>query len=173
MPNPFVFDVGLPVGYRNYKLLKPFYFGGTLEPFVGFSKYDFSYTYAVAGQALESPKLLGARIYSPFGFCMYPLKNPFEVYCEVGLGASFNWIWDGRFGKTFIVGNVFPAFFASVKIGAAWDIFNLSICGTYDAIMGFSFRVETGIVIRLQKKVTVPANSAPTEINNSVRKKEG
>ncbi len=172
LPSPFVFDVGFPVGYRNYKLLKPFYFGGTLEPFVGFSKYAFPYSYSLAGYNLESPKLLGARVYSPFGFCMYPLKNQFEVYCEVNAGASFTWIWDGHFGQTFLAGSVYPAFFSSIKIGATWDIFNLSICGTYDTIMGFSFRVETGIVIRLQKKMTVPANSTPTEINNLRREKE-
>lgn len=152
LPDPFIFDIAVQVGYRNYKLLKPFYFGGTLEPYLGISRSDFPYNYSYQGYYLGAPKMCGARIYSPFGFCMFPLSNKFEVYGEIDLGASINLIWSGQVFPVSVASNVFPAFYGAFKIGAAWDIFNLSVCGTYDGITGFSFRVETGVIIRLGKK---------------------
>lgn len=159
LPSPWLFDVSIPNGYRNYKLIKPFYFGITAEPYLGFSPSVFPYNYSYRGYYLGNPKLMGIRTYVPIGFCMFPLKNKFEVFGEIDLGASFNWIWDGRIGSTFIIGNMFYAFYGSVKIGVAWDMANLSICGTYDAIMGFSFRVEAGIVINLKRSKVIPASS--------------
>ncbi|MCR5188805.1 MAG: WD40 repeat domain-containing protein [Treponema sp.] len=160
LPSPWLFDVSIPIGYRNYKLLKPFYFGITAEPYLGFSPSTFPYNYSWQGYYLGNPKLLGVRAYIPFGFCMFPLKNKFEVFGEIDLGASFNWIWDGRIGTSFIIGSMFYAFYGEIKVGVAWDMANISLCATYDAILGFSFRVEAGIVINLKKSKLIPASAA-------------
>ena len=43
----------------------------------------------------------------------------------------------------------FPSFSMELKIGAAWDFINLSLCGNYDFIQGLTFRVEFGALINI------------------------
>ena len=149
LPEPYIFDVYMPIGYRNYDLIKPFYFGGSIEPYIGFPEETFPYKYSQNGYSLGNPKLLGTRFYAPIGFCMYPLKNSFEVYAELNFGLSLNCVWNGKIGTNSVTSTMFPSFYSSAKIGAAWKIANLSICGTYDALYGISFAVEAGIIINI------------------------
>jgi len=143
------FYLDVPIGYRNYDLLRPFYFGGTAETSFGVPSNNFPYKYFTKSGKLVNPLLFSECIYVPFGLCMYPWKNSLEVYWEVGLGASFSCLWNGNFGGGLKRSSFFPAFYGNVKIGAAWDFMNLSMCGSYDAIKGFSFGAELGALINI------------------------
>lgn len=150
LPSPFFLELYIPVGYKNYNLLFPFYFGGNIEWYIGFSPRDsYPYTYKVNGSFEHNPFLNGIRIYAPVGILIYPWQNGWSMFAQAAPGISLNWIWNGHLGKKGVTSKIFPAFFAELKIGAAWDFFNFSISGRYDAILGFSFATDIGFEFNL------------------------
>ncbi len=152
---PYIFNLSVPLGYRNYELIQPLYFGGTTEISLGIPSQNFPYYYYDARGDLQTPKLLSIKLYSPIGFCIYPFKNSFELYVETGLGVSFHSIWNTQFASNWISSKFYPSFYGNVKLGVAWDFLNLSICGSYDAVLGFSYGLELGLIINVNASRTI------------------
>lgn len=152
---PYIFNLSVPLGYRNYELIQPLYFGGTTEISLGIPSPNFPYYYYDARGDLQTPKLLSIKLYSPIGFCIYPFKNSLEFYVETGLGVSFHSIWNTKFASNWISSKFYPSFYGNVKLGVAWDFLNLSICGSYDAVLGFSYGLELGLIINVNASRTI------------------
>lgn len=155
MSDPNLLEISLPVGYRNYDLIRPFYFGGTVEPYFSIPDKEYPFNYTVGGEKMKSPSLVGTKIYVPAGFCIYPLRNSLEIYTEMGLGISLNQLWNRKLGSKQIHTKVYPAFFGNLKVGAAWDFLNLSLCANYDAILGISFGAEIGAIVNIGGSRTI------------------
>lgn len=150
LPSPYMVQLYVPVGYQNYKLLFPFYLGGNIEWYLGFSnKESYPYTYTSNGSTLKTPKLNGIRIYAPIGITFYPWQNGWSFFAEMAPGFSLNWLWNGKLGSNGVTSKIFPGFFAEIKLGAAWDFFTFSISGRYDAVLGFSFATDVGLQFNL------------------------
>lgn len=146
---PYKFEVTLPVGYRNYDLIQPFYFGGSTEFCLGFPADSFPYRYYDTNGNLRNPQLVSIKMYSPIGFCIYPFKNSLEVFIEASIGISMHVLWNGQIGGQGVSSKFFPAFYSNLKAGVAWDFLNVSLCGSYDAILGFSYGIEVGAIINI------------------------
>lgn len=143
-------------GYRNYDLIRPFYFGGTMDIALSIPSNNFSFSYTDAeGNHLNNPFLIAAKIYAPIGFCMYPLKNSFEVFCELGFGLSLSGIWSGGVVNNFLMTKLYPAFYTNFRTGVAWDFINLSLVCSYDAILGFNYGIELGAIINIGGSRTI------------------
>lgn len=149
LPNPFTTAYSFGAGYKNYSLIKPFYFGGELEPFIGFPKDTFPFAYKVKGAPTKSPLLVGMKIYAPVGFSMKPLNNDLEVFGEMLLGTSLMELWNGKMGSESIASKTFSSFYIAAKVGAGWKFVNLSIRGEYDTILQFSVSANLGFQIKL------------------------
>ena len=146
----FPLSLILPMGYKNYDLLRPFYFGGTLELDFSFPSSDFPYKYYDSiGEQMNSPFLVGFKLYAPIGACIYPLKNSFEVFGEFGLGIGFSGIWSGNVGNKMLLTKLYPAFFMNLRTGVAWDFINLTLNLSYDAVTGIAYGVELGAIINI------------------------
>lgn len=146
---PFPYAINTIAGYRNYDLIRPFYFGGTIDPTFCITSDDFPYKYHTSTGQEINPVFVSGKVYAPLGICMYPLKNSLEVYMEMGLGVSTNCLWNGSFGVAAKRSKFQPAFYGNVKLGAAWDFINISLCGSYDAIVGMGFGIEIGALINI------------------------
>ena len=149
LPTPYMIAVSAGIGYKNYKWLKPFYIGAEVEPFIGFPTSQFPYTYKLRGGSIESPLLMGMKVYAPVGFAMKPWSNDWEVFGEVLLGSSLCQLWDRQFGDSRITSKVFPSFYIAGKVGLGWKFISLSVRGEYDTILQFSFSADVGININL------------------------
>ena len=68
---------------------------------------------------------------------------------------SFHSIWNTKFASNWISSKFYPGFYGNVKLGVAWDFLNLSICGSYDAVLGFSYGLELGLIINLNASRTI------------------
>ena len=146
----FPLSLILPMGYKNYDLLRPFYFGGTLELDFSFPSSSFPYKYYDSiGEQMNSPFLVGFKLYAPIGACIYPLKNSFEVFGEFGLGIGFSGIWSGNVGNKMLLTKLYPAFFMNLRTGVAWDFINLTLNLSYDAVTGIAYGVELGAIINI------------------------
>ncbi len=146
----FPLSLILPMGYRNYDLLRPFYFGGSLELDLGFPSSNFPYKYYDSlGEKMNSPLLVGFKLYAPFGACMYPLKNGFEVFGEFGMGIGFSGIWSGGLGSRMLLTKLYPSFFVNFRTGVAWNFLNLTFNFSYDAVTGMAYGVELGAIINI------------------------
>ena len=149
LQDPYTYEISLPIGYKNFSLIKPFYFGGFVEPFIGFPKSDFPYTYKIDGNAVVSPRLIGAKIYAPIGFSIRPLKNSLTIYSDINLGLSLNSLWNEKVGTNFIASKIYPSFYGALKIGAMWRFLNLNLVGSYDGITNLSIAAELGFSISI------------------------
>lgn len=149
LPTPYMIAVSAGIGYKNYKWLKPFYVGAEVEPFIGFPTSQFPYSYKLRGGSIESPLLMGMKIYAPVGFAMKPLSNDLEVFGEVLLGTSLCQLWDRQFGDSRITSKVFPSFYIAGKVGLGWKFISVSVRGEYDTILQFSFSADVGFNINL------------------------
>lgn len=146
---PYKFEISLPAGYRNYDLIQPFYFGGSVEFCLGFPGDTYPYKYYDIYGNLRNPELVSIKMYAPIGFCLYPLKNSLEVYAETGVGINIHSLWNGEIGGQGVSSKLFPAFYGNIKAGLAWDFINISLCGSYDAILGFSYGIEVGVILNI------------------------
>ena len=86
---------------------------------------------------------------------MYPLKNSFEVFCELGFGLSLSGIWSGGVVNNFLMTKLYPAFYTNFRTGVAWDFINLSLVCSYDAILGFNYGIELGAIINIGGSRTI------------------
>lgn len=153
---PFPVTFIMPAGYRNYDLLRPVYFGGTLELDFALPNVNFPYSYKNSeGNAIRNPFLIGFKIYAPIGFCMYPLKNSFEIFGEFGLGMGFSGLWSGGFGNHLLITKLYPSFFVNFRTGVAWDFINLTFNFSYDAVTGMSYGIELGAIINIGGSRTI------------------
>ena len=146
---PYVFGFSFSTGYKNYSLIKPFYFGLIAEPFIGFAGESFPYTYKFNGEKSKNPRLIGIRGYIPLGFCIYPLKNSFELYTEFGFGASYTAMWNGYYPPNAYFSKFYPSYYMNVKVGVAWDFINFNITGSYEPMWGFDLGIDLGVIINL------------------------
>lgn len=149
LPSPYMMAVSAGIGYKNYSLIKPFYLGLEVEPFIGFPMSDFPYHYTLRGGQIASPFLIGAKIYTPLGFTMKPLNNNLEVFGEVLIGTSLCQLWNRQFGDSMITSKFFPSFYIAGKVGLGWKFISMSVRGEYDTILEFSFSADLGININL------------------------
>ncbi len=149
LPTPYMIAVSAGIGYKNYKWLKPFYVGAEVEPFIGFPTSQFPYSYKLRGGEIDTPLLMGMKVYAPVGFAMKPLSNDLEVFGEVLLGTSLCQLWDRQFGDSRITSKVFPSFYIAGKVGLGWKFISVSVRGEYDTILQFSFSADVGFNINL------------------------
>ena len=149
LKSPYSINFSITGGYLNYDLIQPFYFGGLSRACLGLPNSDFPYTYRDSTGVLKNPNLLTFYFGTPFGFAIYPLKNSLELYIETNMGLTLFKIWNGNIGINSMASQFFPSFSMELKIGAAWDFINLSLCGNYDFIQGLTFRVEFGALINI------------------------
>lgn len=144
-PKPYILGLNLAAGYTNYRLLQPFYFGGFLETHLGIPQKDiFPFKYQIDGEAIPDPFIAGAKIYAPFGICVFPFQRNIEVFIELDPGVAFNMIWNTKFGKKAVTSKLFPAFYCALKTGATYKGFSLYAEGNYDAVLGFGVSLGIG-----------------------------
>lgn len=146
---PYLFDLSLTTGYYNYDILQPFYFGGIISGSIGFPVSDFPYKYHTESATINSPVYVDLFFGIPFGFSIYPWRNSVELYVEIDNGLGLVKLWNGGFGQQSVAGKFYSIYELKVKIGAAWDFLNLSLCGNYDIMKGVSFEVQLGVIINI------------------------
>ena len=155
LPSPFIVDVSAGIGYKNYSLIQPFYFGGEIEPFIGFPVSDFPYNYKIKGNDIPSPFLIGAKIYIPVGFAIVPFNNDVEFFGEILGGTSLCALWDRKFGSESITTKIYPSLYVAARVGVGWKFMNVSVRGEYDTILRFSFSTNVGFNIKLPRRKTM------------------
>ncbi|MCR4735008.1 MAG: hypothetical protein K5829_08405 [Treponema sp.] len=145
--SPYNLTFSVDAGYLNHGVLFPFYFGGMIKPTLSIALKDYPYTYTniESEETLKNPLLVGSKIYVPIGFTFFPFTSDFEMYTQIQLGASFNFIWNGGIGSNGITSKVYPTFYGGVKIGAGYRYFQISICEEYEVLTGFTFSGQLGV----------------------------
>jgi len=147
--SPYKVQVGVDLGYKNYNLIRPFYFGGIIKPFLGMPGENFPFTYKTATETLKNPYMVGTKIMAPVGFCYYPLKNSFELYAEALIGIAFTAVWNGSLPPAMIISKVYPTVDVAAKLGASWDFINMAFNIDYNPITNFTFGVSLGLNLNL------------------------
>ena len=147
IPKPYILAICFAAGFTEYKLLQPFYFGGFLEPHVGIPQKSFPYKYELGGSSINGPLIVGGKLYTPFGICVYPFQENIEFFVEFAPGLSLNMMWDAKFGKDSITSKLYPAFYGQLRTGATYKGFSLFLEGNYDAILGFGVSAGIGYSI--------------------------
>mgnify|MGYP002852555920 CR=1 FL=1 len=155
LPSPYVVDVSVGVGYKNYDLIQPFYFGGEIEPFLGFPVSGFPYDYSIGTNSIDSPFLIGTKLYIPVGFAIVPYNNDVEFFGEILGGTSLCMLWDRQFGSESITTKIYPSMYVAARVGVGWKFMNVSVRGEYDTILNFSFSVNAGFSIKLPRRKTM------------------
>jgi len=146
---PYIFNFNFTAGYYNYDLIQPFYFGGLLSASLAIPDSNFPFNYSSPDGALQNPYLVGYNICAPIGFTLYPWKNSLEIHAEISIGANAYNLWNGGLFSNALIGKLYPSFYAGFKVGAAWDFIDLSICGNYNPIMGYSMGLSVGALINI------------------------
>ena len=164
IPKPYILGVSLSAGFTEYKLIQPFYFGGVLEPHVGFPQKKFPYQYELGGTAINGPLIIGGKLYAPFGICVFPFQENIEFFVEFAPGISLNMMWDAKFGKDAITSKLYPAFYGALRTGATYKGFTFFIEGNYDAILGFG--VSAGIGYSLNFSLSSTPNNVPSSLED-------
>lgn len=147
IPKPYILAICFAAGFTEYKLLQPFYFGGFLEPHVGIPQKSFPYKYELGGSSINGPLIVGGKLYTPFGICVYPFQENIEFFVEFAPGLSLNMMWDAKFGKDSITSKLYPAFYGQLRTGATYKGFSVFLEGNYDAILGFGVSAGIGYSI--------------------------
>ena len=160
IPKPYILGLSLAAGFTEYKLIQPFYFGGYLEPHVGIPQKKFPYQYSLNGKSIKGPLIIGGKLYTPFGICVFPFQENIEFFVEFAPGLSLNMMWDAKFGKDSITSKLYPAFYGMLRTGATYKGFTFFIEGNYDAILGFG--VSAGIGYSLNFDLSPTVDHAPS-----------
>ena len=142
-PGPYILGVSLAAGYTAYRIIQPFYFGGFLEPHIGFPQKDFPYKYSLDGAAISSPIIVGGKVYFPFGVCVFPFQKNIEVFIDFSPGIAMNVLWNAKFDKS-ISSKLYAGFYGALRTGANYKNFSVYIEGNYDAVLGFGFSIGVG-----------------------------
>lgn len=142
-PGPYILGLSLAAGYTAYRIIQPFYFGGFLEPHIGFPQKDFPYKYSLDGAAISSPIIVGGKVYFPFGVCVFPFQKNIEVFIDFSPGLAMNVLWNAKFDKS-ISSKLYAGFYGALRTGATYKNFSAYIEGNYDAVLGFGFSIGVG-----------------------------
>ena len=147
-PGPYILGASFAAGYTAYRFIQPFYFGGFLEPHVGFPQKDFPYTYSMGGSKISSPLIVGGKIYFPFGICVYPFQKNIELFVDFAPGIVMNMLWNTKFDNA-ITSKLYTGFYGSLRTGFTYKNFSVFLEGNYDAILGFGFSIGVGYNINV------------------------
>ncbi|MBO4640430.1 MAG: hypothetical protein J5710_11795 [Treponema sp.] len=147
-PGPYIWGASFAAGYIAYRFIQPFYFGGFMEPHVGFPQKDFPYTYAMDGATIANPLIIGGKFYFPFGLCVYPFQKNIEFFVDFAPGIVFNMLWNTKFDNA-ITSNLYTGFYGALRTGITYKNFSVFIEGNYDAILGFGVSIGIGYNINI------------------------
>lgn len=149
---PYVISANICVDVCSYDLIKPFYFGGQISPFISFPESDFPYIYSTATSQLDSPFLVGASLDGIAGLFIRPFKNKdFGLSAEILLGGGICFLWNRKLASKCITSKVFPSFNVGTKLGFSWKFINTFLGATYDSVQKVSINFGIGASINLKK----------------------
>ena len=146
-PGPYILGTSIAAGYTAFKLIQPFYFGGFIEPHLGFPQKDFPYKYQLNGSEISSPLIVGGKVYFPFGICVYPFQKNIEFFVDIAPGIVMNFLWNTKFGEEAITSRIFTGFYAALRTGITYKNFSVFLEGNYDAVTGFGVSLGVGYSI--------------------------
>lgn len=149
---PYLISANICVDVCSYDLIKPFYFGGQISPFISFPESDFPYIYSTATSQLDSPFLVGASLDGIAGLFIRPFKNKdFGLSAEILLGGGICFLWNRKLASKCITSKVFPSFNVGTKLGFSWKFINTFLGATYDSVQKVSINFGIGASINLKK----------------------
>lgn len=150
-PKPFNFAVGLNVGYENFKLIYPFYFGALIKPKIAFSSPEnFPYHYKTQkGDNFLIPSLINAQLMAEIGYCL-ATKKDLDILISLCLGANASTMWNINFASS-VASQFYFSFCTEANVGVAYKNCYVTINASYDAMFGFSFGGGFGFSIKLGK----------------------
>ena len=161
-PGPYILGTSFAAGYTAYKLIQPFYFGGYLEPHIGFPQKDFPYKYQMNGSDISSPLIVGGKLYVPFGICVFPFQKNIEFFVDIAPGIVVNMLWNTKFGGNAITSKLFTGFYGAIRTGATYKNFSVFLEGNFDAVVGFG--VSIGIGYNIPISYTLQIEEAPKSL---------
>ena len=145
-PDPFSFSMGAEAGYKNFKLKKPFYFGGGLRFFFSpdWGSYPYTYRYVDTGDKLPNPYYVGSVLFGTAGLALKPWKKDVYLFFDLNPGLSMQMIWNGSFGSKAITSDLFCAFNITSRMGVEYKKFNAAVILEYDFLRKFTAGLEVG-----------------------------
>ena len=152
-PDPFLFSVGLNIGYENFKLLYPFYFGVLLKPQIGFTSPSyFPYYYKKSdGSDFPIPTLIQGQLVAEAGYCVtLSEKHKLDLLISLCVGANVSTIWNFNFSSS-VASNIYFSFYADANVAIAYRYIYAMFTASYDAMLGFNFGGGLGLSIKLGK----------------------
>ena len=152
-PDPFLFSVGLSIGYENFKLLYPFYFGAFFKPQIGFTSPSFfPYHYKTAdGSDFPVPGLIRGQLVAEVGYCVtLSEKHKLDLLISLCVGANVSTIWNFNFSSS-VASNFYFSFYADANVAIAYRYIYAMFTASYDAMLGFNFGGGFGFSIKLGK----------------------
>ncbi len=153
VPEPFLFALGADFSFISCDVLKPFFIGGRIRPFVAFSKDNFPYNYTLNGEHLDSPCLSGICFSVPFGIFILPFSDKdIAVGAEVSVGASLLYLWNRKIGADFYSSRIFPSFNFSGRIQLEFKFLSVFAGVSWDSILKFCASAGAGVCFRLDRK---------------------
>mgnify|MGYP003553236574 FL=1 len=120
----------------------------------GFPKKDFPFSYTVNGKETLNPFLVSAGMIVPVGLKIAPFANDIELLTELSVGCMTHCLWNAQSSANSVMGKFYPAFVASIAVGAGYKGISLKLNGDYDTQVGFAFSVDLGFVINFSKTKT-------------------
>ena len=153
MPEPYNYALAADFNVINYDLLKPFFTGLRLRPFLGVPGEDFPYRYTLNGELLESPCLAGAGLCVPFGIFMMPFgQRDIGISAEISAGGNFSFLWNRKTGAEFKRSDFFKSFVVATRLGFYWKVLNLFAGVFWDSILKLNINAGAGVSLRLGGK---------------------
>lgn len=152
-PSPFMLSAQASFDVLFYDILKPFYIGGQISPFIAFPNSDFPYTYMLTEEKLKSPVMIGGNLCAVIGLFVMPFTNKdFGFSAEFLLGGGLSAIWNGKLGAEGISSKIFPSVNIGTKLGFSWKFINVYVGASYDSVqkvlidggLGANFKLKFG-----------------------------
>ena len=154
LPHPYASGTRINLGYVNSDWIYPFYVGMDARFSFGFPKKDFPFSYTVNGKETLNPFLVSAGMIVPIGLKIAPFANDIELLTELSVGCMTHCLWNAQSSANSVMGKFYPAFVASIAVGAGYKGISLKLNGDYDTQVGFAFSVDLGFVINFSKSKT-------------------
>lgn len=149
VPDPFLLSCAAELSVISYDVLKPFFIGGRVRPFIAFPEKDFPYSYTNNDKSLDSPCLAGSGIYIPFGIFMMPfVDKKFGLSAEVSCGANLLYLWNKKFGEEFYRSNIFYSFDFAGRVALYFNWLNVFAGVQWDSILSFGVNAGVGFCFR-------------------------
>lgn len=152
-PSPFMLSAQASFDVLFYDILKPFYIGGQISPFIAFPNSDFPYTYMLEDEKLNSPVMIGGNLCAVIGLFVMPFTNKdFGFSAELLLGGGISAVWNGKLGTEGISSKIFPSVNVGTKLGFSWKFINVYVGAYYDSVqkvlinggLGANFKLKFG-----------------------------